>query len=65
MKRHGVPATITSTGRISQAFVPGSAEALSGPPRWVEVYRRFRRSHSRRSALRLTVAAFRHGCVLS
>lgn len=43
MKRHGVPATITSTGRISQAFVPGSAEALSGLPRLVEVYRRFRR----------------------
>lgn len=45
MKRHGVPATITSTGRVSQSFVPGPAESLTGVHRWAEVYRRFCYTH--------------------
>lgn len=65
MKRHGIPSTITSTGRVSPAFVPGPDEALTGVSRWIEVHRRFRRQHSQFDALRLTVSAWRHGCVLS
>ena len=63
--RHGVPATLTSTGRVSQTWLPGEADRLTGWRRWWEVYQRLRNHHGRLAGLRLTVAAWRHGVTLS
>jgi hypothetical protein len=63
--RHGVPATLTSTGRVVSTWLPGEANALTGLRRWREVWHRLRLAHNRRSALRVLVAAWRHGVVLS
>lgn len=65
MKRHGLPATLTSTGRVVPSFTPGPAEALTGVARWREVYGRLRKSYGTWDSLRLTVAAWRHGVTLS
>jgi hypothetical protein len=64
MKRHGVPATLTSTGRIASTWIPGEADRLTGRHRWVEVWTRFRQQHPRFTSARLLVAAWRHGVVL-
>ena len=63
--RHGVPATLTSAGRVAQTWLPGPADRLTGWRRWWEVYRRLRRHHGRWTGLRLTAAAWRHGVTLS
>jgi len=65
IKRHGVPATLTSAGRVVASWLPGEADSLIGLARWREVYRRFRRSHGCRVALQMTAAAWRHGVTLS
>jgi hypothetical protein len=65
IRRHGVPATLLHTGRVVHTWLPGQADQLAGWRRWWEVYRRFRRQHGRRVALRLTAAAWRHGVTLS
>lgn len=65
IRRHGVPATLTSTGRVVGSWTPGEANALRGFARWHETYRRLRQAHSIGRALTITVAAWRHGVVLS
>jgi hypothetical protein len=65
MKRHGVPATITSTGRVTGTWTPGEANDLPEHLRLLEAWARLRTRHNRRTALRLLVAAWRHGFVLS
>jgi hypothetical protein len=65
VKRHGVPSTITSTGRVVQSWTPGPDNALPPPSRYLEAWRRFRRKHNRRTSARLLVAAWRHGFALS
>jgi hypothetical protein len=65
IRRHGVPATLTSTGRVSHTWLPGEADRLTGWRRWWEVCRRFRHHHGWPTALRLTAAAWRHGVTLS
>lgn len=65
MIRHGVPSTLTSAGRVVQTWLPGEADSLRGTARWREAYRRLRLHHGRRAALRLTLAAWRNGMVLS
>lgn len=65
IKRHGVPATLTSTGRVVGSWLPGEADRLRGVARWREVYRRLRRTRDRRTSVRLTAAAWRHGVTLS
>lgn len=65
IKRHGVPATLTSTGRVVGSWLPGEADRLRGVARWREVYRRFRRTRGRRTSLMLTAASWRHGVTLS
>jgi hypothetical protein len=63
--RHGVPATITSTGRVTQTWTPGPDNRLRGPRRYAEAWRRLRQQHDRRTSARLLAAAWRHGFVLS
>lgn len=63
--RHGVPATLTSTGRVVQSWDPGPADRLTGIPRLVEIWARFRHAHPRPQAARLLYAAWRHGVALS
>lgn len=65
MRRHGVPATITSTGRVTQTWTPGPDNQLTGLRRLHEAWRRLRHQHDRRAALRILAAAWRHGFVLS
>jgi hypothetical protein len=63
--RHGVPSTITTTGRVVQTWLPGEANNLTGMRRLWELWRRLRRQHNRRMSWRIAVAAHRHGYVLS
>lgn len=65
MKRHGVPATITSAGRVTQTWTPGEANDLPERLRLLEAWVRLRRRHNRRTAARLLAAAWRNGFVLS
>lgn len=65
MIRHGVPATLTTTGRVVSTWVPGEADVLTGLARWREVWGRLRTQYGRWQALRIMVAAWRHGVVLS
>lgn len=65
MKRHGVPATITSTGRIAQTWTPGEANDLPEHLRLLEAWSRLRCRHGRWASARLLAAAWRHGFVLS
>lgn len=65
MKRHGVPSTITSTGRVVQSWLPGEANDLPEHLRLLEAWIRLRKQHNRRTAARLLAAAWRHGFVLS
>lgn len=65
MRRHALPSTLTSAGRVTQTWLPGPAESLHGLPRWVEVYKRLRQQHGIRFSLRATVVAWRHGVCLS
>ena len=64
MKRHGVPATLTSAGRVVTTWNPGEAESLTGWLRWREVWARLRQQHTRRTSVRLLLAAWRHGVAL-
>ncbi len=63
--RHGVHPTLTSTGRVVHSWVPGPADKLHGPSRWLEVWARLRQAHSRCHAARILIAAWRHGVTLS
>lgn len=65
MNRHGVPATLTSTGRITSTWLPGDADSLAGLARWREVWRRLRTRYNRRQSLRVAISAWRHGVTLS
>lgn len=65
IKRHALPATLTSTGRVTTAWVPGPAEALTGVPRWREIYARLRQVYAPLQAARLLCGAWRHGVTLS
>jgi hypothetical protein len=65
MRRHGVPATITSTGRVTSTWLPGEDDTLTGLPRMREAWRRLRHHHGRLTTARLVLAAWRHGFVLS
>lgn len=67
MTRHAISATMTSTGHITQEapLLVGPADALTGPARYREVYRRARQRHSVRSSLRIVLHAYRHGVTLS
>jgi hypothetical protein len=65
MRRHGVPATITSTGRIAHSWTPGPDDSLPTLRRYREAWRRLRQKHDRRTSTRLLAAAWRHGFVLS
>lgn len=65
MKRHAIPSTLTSAGRVVQTWLPGEAECLRGLSRWREVYQRYHQQHRALVALGLAIASWRHGVALS
>ena len=64
---HAIPATLTSTGRVSREapLCAGPADALTGWRRYREVYRCGRERHGVRTSLRFVLYAYRYGVVLS